>query len=267
MRSPHDILSLLRVVAQTDCLVIGGQAVNLWSERYQKPEPPWSELQPFTSIDLDLLGSRRDVLAVAELLRAKPQLPGPDANTVNAGTLLVPSDDGGFEIDVVHTANGINTQEAGETAPTLAFRDVRLRVLHPVLCIESKTVNLATLPQDAGYRQDLKHLRLSIANAREFLAELTLEGRNPAALLRWAKRLRRAATHQLGLDAARRHSVNFQQAIPQALWEQTTGPLADFIQTEWAAWAEEVSRKLAEEREVERWLRNLQAKDPKDSAS
>jgi len=264
MRSPQDILSILRVVAQTDCIVIGGQAVNLWSERYQKPEPPWSDLQPFTSIGLDLLGSRREVLAAAELLRTTPLLPGPDENTVNAGKLRVPTEAGELEIDVVHTANGINTQEAFETAPTLAFQNVRLRVLHPVLCIESKTVNLATLPQDCDYRQDLKHLRLSIANAREYLAELTVEGKNAAALIRWAKRLRRDATHQLGLNAARRHGLNFQQAIPKIVWEQTTGPLADFIKAQWAAWTDEVSRKLEEELEIERWLRDLQSRPLKN---
>jgi hypothetical protein len=261
------MLGILRLVAQTECIVIGGQAVNLWSERYRKSEPPWSELQPFTSIDLDLLGSRRDVLAVAELLRVAPMLPGPKENTVNAGKLVVPTAVGELEIDVVHTANGINTQEAFETAPTLAFEDMRLRLLHPVLCIESKTVNLATLPQDSDYRQDLKHLRLSIANAREYLAELTLEGRNPAALVRWAKRLRGDATHQLGLDAARQHGVNFQDAVPKLLWETTAGPLADFIKAEWAAWSDEVARKLEEEREVERWLQGLQSGKPKGSAS
>jgi hypothetical protein len=148
VKSPGDILEVLRAVAQTDCLVIGGQAVNLWSERYEKPEPPWTELKPFTSLDLDLLGSRRDVLAAASLLHAKPLLPVPGENTVNAGKLTVALGREELDIDVVHTANGINTQEAVETAPLLVYRDLRLRVLHPVLCIESKTVNLATLPQD-----------------------------------------------------------------------------------------------------------------------
>jgi hypothetical protein len=260
VKAPGEILDILRIIGQTECVIIGGQAVNLWSERYEKPEPPWADLKPFTSVDLDLLGGRRDVLAAAELLKTAPRLPRPDEHTVNAGKLVVPLAGGELEIDFVHTANGINTQEAFETAPTLTYRDLRLRVLHPVLCLESKTVNLATLPQDGECRQDLKHLRLSIANAREYLAEVTVQDRDPAALIRWARRLRRDAGHQLGLLAARRHNISFQQAIPKPLWEQRGGPLGVFVQEEWASWAAEVARKLQEEAEIEEWLHTLHQK-------
>lgn len=262
MKSPTDLIEILRVISQTECVVIGGQAVNLWSERYGKPEPPWSMLKPFTSIDLDLLGGRREVLEVAQLLKTNPSLPRPDDNTVNAGKLSVSLAGGELEIDFVHTANGINTQEAFETAPTLTYHDVCLRLLHPVLCVESKTVNLATLPQDSGWRQDLKHLRLSLANTREYLAELTLQDTSPTALLRWANRLRRNANHQLGLRAARMHQVNFQEAIPKSLWEQQDGPLARFVGAEWAAWTDEISAKLREEAELEQWLETLQQPQP-----
>ncbi len=262
MKRPEDILEILRTIGKTDCVIIGGQAVNLWSERYEKPEPPWSELKPFTSVDLDLLGDRRQVLSVARLLQTDPQFPEPGENTVNAGKLSLPPFLGSLEIDFVHTANGLSTPEILETAPTLRYREIRLRVLHPVLCVESKTVNLATLPQEAGWRQDLKHLRLSLANAREYLAELTRQGADPGALLRWARRLRRDANHQLGLNAARFPGINFQDAIPRELWEQAGGPLADFIRTEWEDWTREIATKLREEAELEKWLQDLQQRQP-----
>lgn len=256
------MLDILRVVGGTECVIIGGQAVNLWSERYARPEPPWTELRPFTSLDLDLLGGRREVLQVAKLLKVSPHLPRAGENTANSGRLQVPLGNLELEVDFLHTANGINTQEAFETAPTLTFEGTSLRVLHPVLCVESKTVNLATLPQDANCRQDLKHLRLSIANTHEYLAELTEHDAKPASLLRWARRLRSNANHQLGLAAARLHQVDFQQAIPKPLWERRGGDLGGFVREEWASWTEEVSRKLAEELEIEQWLQQLQHKNP-----
>jgi hypothetical protein len=64
-----------------------------------------------------------------------------------------------------------------------------------------------------------------------------------------------------------RHGVDFQQAIPRTLWEQTAGPLADFIKGEWGAWADEVSRKLDEEREIEQWVRELRSRAPQNPAA
>lgn len=254
------MLDVLRAVGDADCVIIGGQAVNLWSERYAKAAPPWTDLRPFTSVDLDLLGGRREVLQVAKLLKVSPYLPLADENTANSGKLRVLLGDAELEVDFLHTANGINTQEAFETAPLLTFEGTRLRVLHPVLCVESKTVNLATLPQHADSRQDLKHLRLSLANTCEYLAELTRQDAKPASLLRWARRLRRNANHQLGLTAARLYHVDFQEAVPKALWAQQGGGLADFVREEWTSWSEEVSRKLAEELEIEQWLQKLNLK-------
>ena len=61
-----------------------------------------------------------------------------------------------------------------ELARPIFFEQIPLKILHPLHCLESKTVNLMTLPQDAGERQDLKHLRLSIAILRQYLTELTV---------------------------------------------------------------------------------------------
>ncbi len=38
---------ILRVLGQTGVVLVGGQAVILWSERFQRSdEAPWQELQP-----------------------------------------------------------------------------------------------------------------------------------------------------------------------------------------------------------------------------
>ena len=58
MYSIKELRHLLEVISRTQAILIGGQAVNLWSERYKKEEPPWSELQPFSSVDIDLLGTQ-----------------------------------------------------------------------------------------------------------------------------------------------------------------------------------------------------------------
>ena len=55
-------------------LVVGGQAVNLWAERYQDREPELAKYQPFTSKDLDLIGTMDDVLLLSQQTGAKSKL-------------------------------------------------------------------------------------------------------------------------------------------------------------------------------------------------
>ena len=53
-------------------LLIGGQAVNYWAERYLAAEPELTKLQPFTSEDIDFKGSREDVQRIARQLLLRP---------------------------------------------------------------------------------------------------------------------------------------------------------------------------------------------------
>jgi hypothetical protein len=167
--SPKEIEPILRALAQTGAVIIGGQAVNLWAERYQQDASPWNELRPYTSFDLDVLGNRTDVIKCSQVLDAEPFFPHPSENTVNSGKVVTEIEGSVFEIDFVHSPNGLSPAEVTELARPIAFSNIPLRVLHPLHCVESKTVNLATLPQDAGDRQDLKHLRLSIAILRQHI--------------------------------------------------------------------------------------------------
>jgi hypothetical protein len=140
-----------------------------------------------------------------------------------------------------------------------------LKVLHPLHCVESKTVNLATLSQEAGDRQDLKHLRLSIASLCQHIINLTLDGGSEPLLLRWARRIRANSNHELGLLAAIKHGINFQEAIPADLWQSRPGPLADFVGREWQEWKDETAAKTSDLRDLETWLKSLQNK-PGNSA-
>ena len=249
------VAAALRVIGDTGAVLIGGQAVNLWSERYQREAEPWQSLRPFTSVDVDLLGSQADARACAEGVEGTLELPEDPAHTPNAAKVHCRNPD--LDLDFLHTVNGLNTAEAVQTAIRLRHRDILLRVLHPVLCLESKTVNLITLDQSVEGRQDEKHLRLAIANCAEFLAELTRTGRDPMSLLRWAERLRTHASSQAGLDVQRRHGVDFQQAVPIELWRSGAVPLAEWCRTEAPRWQAEVRQRIQDLEEIARWVEDL----------
>lgn len=257
--SPREIKPVLQALAQTKAVIIGGQAVNLWAERYQNESSPWQELRPYTSFDLDVLGSRTDVLKCSQVLNAEPVFPAPSENTANSGKIVTQVEGDVFEIDFLHSPNGLSPAEVTELARPVSYEQIQLRILHPLHCVESKTVNLLTLPQNAGDRQDLKHLRLSMGVLRQYLTDLTLNGGAEQVLLRWARRMRTNSNHELGIQAAMKHGIVFQDAIPSDLWQSRPGPLADFIKKEWLEWEKEVDEKVSQERELESWLKTLNA--------
>jgi hypothetical protein len=126
--------------------------------------------------------------------------------------------------------------------------------------VESKTANLMTLSQEAGERQDLKHLLLSLAILRQHLTKLTPDGGLEQLLLRWAHRIRTNSNHELGIQAAIKHGINFQDAIPADLWKTRPGLLADFVRKEWQDWNRENAEKISDLRELESWLKSLNSK-------
>lgn len=225
--------------------------MNLWAEHYQKDSSPWKELRPYTSFDFAVLGNRTDVLKCSQALNAEPWFPTPSENTVNSGKIVTEVQGAEFDIDFLHSPNGLSSAEVMELARPISFDNIPLKVLHPLHCIESKTVNLLTLSQDSGDRQDLKHLRLAIVIFRQYLTELTLKGGAEQILLRWARRIRANANHELGIRAAMKYGIDLQEAIPAELWKKKPGPLADFVKKDWADWKHEVSEKITDVRELE----------------
>jgi len=262
MFTPGQIRPLLEALSHCDAVIVGGQAINLWSETYQKDEDPWVSLRPFTSRDLDALGSAAALLECSRQVQGQALFPQPGENTVNTGKLTVVI--GGQEVDVdfLSEVKGLNNQEIRQTAKVIAWNELHLRLLHPILCVESKTVNLMRIQQEPEERQDKKHLRLALANAREFLAEQTPNPATHPVLLRWAQRLRSLANDQLGLEAAQTHRIDYQTAIPASLWRNDAGLLGQFIAREWEPWRQEVQEKVADLADLAAWLRRLREKPP-----
>jgi len=126
--SPHEIKAVLQALAQTGAVIIGGQAVNLWAERYQNESPPWQELRPYTSFDLDVLGDRTDVLKCSQALDAEPFFPLPSENTANSGKIVTKLGGEDFEIDFLHSPSGLSPAEVTELARTITFEGIPVKI-------------------------------------------------------------------------------------------------------------------------------------------
>lgn len=152
-------------------ILIGGQAVNYWAERYFNFEPDLQHLLPFTSEDIDFKGERKDVQLIAEQLGLIPRYPHKVEMTVLAGFIEFRVGDLKSNIEVVRKIPGVPYAET--LAIEAEWQGRKIRVLDPISLFASKLELAATTSQEK--RRDLEHLRILVPCVRAFLREF-LEG-------------------------------------------------------------------------------------------
>jgi hypothetical protein len=216
-----------------DCVVAGGFAVFLWAERYARTDARYLVLEPFTSVDLDLIGDRDEAIAIGRALSVKPKLnPGTDPGP-NAGTLLVPGVGGRdrLRIDVLTGVFGCTYPEAFSSAQPFSFPDgTSTKVLDPFLCLQSKVLNLLSLDQKT--RRDQPQTKIAILNLENRIREL-IKSDIPGAdreVLHVTERTFRLALSGEGQQVAKKFGVTVETAVPTDLFSTGGEKLAKFAE-------------------------------------
>jgi hypothetical protein len=216
-----------------DCVVAGGFAIFLWAERYARTDSRYAALEPFASVDLDLIGDRDEAIAIGRALSVKPKLnsgtdPGP-----NAATLIVPGvgGRGRLRIDVLTSVFGCTYPEAFSSAQLFTFPDgTSTKVLDPFLCLQSKVLNLLNLDQKA--RRDQPHTKIAMLNLENRTREL-IKSPMPGAdrdVLNLTERTFRFALSGDGQQVAKRFGITLEDAIPTDLFAAGGEKLAKFAE-------------------------------------
>jgi hypothetical protein len=174
----HDeALAIVRGIADAmhPVVLIGGQALNFWCERYSDEAAELHALRPFTSKDIDFFGDRSAVQRAAKKLGAKLYLPSIDDHTPNSGKIVI-TDQHGIEreIDFLSTVMGLEDRDIRDNAAPVP--DVGLQVLNPILCLESRAHNIIGLPLYYDTPQGHRQMAASIVCARQFIREMAAQG-------------------------------------------------------------------------------------------
>lgn len=214
-------------------LLIGGQAVNYWAERYLAREPLLGELRPFTSEDIDFKGDRSDVERIARQLKLQPVFPSPVSMTALAGSIPFRSGDIDSNIEVVRQIPG-TPENVEQAAIEIEFGGMRLRVLDPISLLAAKLELFATIPQEN--RQDGRHLRILIPCVRQFLSELlqAIEDDELTARdwLKIARRLLKQTATKRAARVAETLGVDWSQLFPWDVLRLAQDPkLIRFLET------------------------------------
>ena len=212
---------------QVDCVVAGGFANFLWTERYAAGDSRYATHAPFVDQDLELVGDRDEAMLVARALSVKAER-NPEANAV---TLLAPSVDGRsrLRINVLTALNGVDYPEAFASAQRFEFPGgFAAKVLDPFLCLQNKALNL--LIPDQATHNDERHARFAVLNLENRVKEL-LESELPGVdreILSLTERTFRLALSDAGQRIVRDHGIALEGAIPTALFSEKCGKLAKF---------------------------------------
>lgn len=196
-------------------VVVGGHAVNLWSEYYfAKGLSELAAYLPFTSKDIDLVGpagllDRLYQAYKGTLSRSEPRSPV-------IGRLDIARKSGGsLRIEVLHMVNGLDAKDLARTME-LRIEGLAARVLLPHLILKAKIGNSVSIKQEG--RNDVKHVHMMLHCVHAFLEEFTnhvCEGRlGERALVNMLEETFEIITSRDALKATRMWDFDFSQLWP-----------------------------------------------------
>jgi hypothetical protein len=274
MLTPSQVLHILKELKPSRMVLLGGQAVNLWSEFYNCEDKPWVNHRPFTSEDVDACGDNAQMLRLLKRLEINTtievsvDLPAThEEKLVNTGILIIrplnatPNDFLG--INIIHSPLGLSPQEIHEKQCEIKLNNIPIPVLHPIQCIESKAINLIRLEQTA--RQDKKHLELSLGNFKRYILDPKFKN-TPVDQAKLVKRLVDLAYSTEGQALFTNHKVNLLDGIPFEELKQTNDPDLVALGNSQEEFTREIQERIHEEKNFKDWLEDLKNKPSQGSA-
>jgi hypothetical protein len=228
-------------------ILIGGQAVNLWTMRFAGQVEALGSYRPFTSRDLDFYGGRVEAKRMIEILQASGKLNDGSDPSPNAAVLQVRLSAGRtLVIDILTGAYGVSSSELIRTSvawvPTESGLACEVHVIHPLLLLESKLACLRSLSQHG--RQDEKHLRMMMSVIHGWLAE---QSNQPRSAFKAIERIVAQMLTPDGLNAYVK-GLDLWAAIPLINWK--SNPLFEvFFQRRLPQLQREVEERRSQYRE------------------
>lgn len=194
-------------------VLVGGQALAFWVTNYDVALP--KALVGAISDDADFLGSRDDVLAIANAVHGTPIFASPAVVTALVGQVKIPVSASEFvNVDVLHRLVGVEPGKVRDHAAEVTWNDVTFHVMHPLDVLQSRIENLAKLVEKQN-EQGIEQARLAVQVAGRYIAEIAKypdDGQKHA--LRLIEQVVGIAKCSAGRRAARDFDVNFWDAIP-----------------------------------------------------
>lgn len=257
---PPELIQRILESTPADVILVGGQALGFWMDRYGVQTPP---RLPAISRDVDFFtrdaANSAPLAAFARAIHGRPHVQSARALTALIGSAIAPAEgDRIYNVDLLHQVVGMQRDEveANAVAVSLPGGKVTFRVMHPLDVLQSRNANLHTLAEKQDETGQLQ-FSLAIEVARKYL-EQTLD--DIAADKDGSQKSKdRAALDLIGVvvdyasgDAARknaeRYGIFLADAIPAwriespAFWEKQWPHLSQRMSPDYALECERLAK-------------------------
>lgn len=245
--TPRTTLERLLRAAGDDLVLVGGQALAFWVQRYDLVLP--ADVVAI-SADTDFLAAsaadRAAVLRMAEALQGKTQFPSRRALTALVGQAFLDINDDEFiNVDVVFRIVGLTQEQVRKRAVRVEVDAARFSVMHPLDVLRSRLANLYQLIEKQNPK-GVMQLALGIDVAREFLREEAKAPQARATAVRsplqpFVSEIERLAHEDAGRKVAKRFGLHVADAIDASLipagpfWERKWPELSPLMSPQYAA--------------------------------
>lgn len=128
---PRDFADVVKVVPDS-CVLIGGQAVAWWAERFRVKIQVGGQEQDVTSRDIDFWGSHTDLVAIAAALKAPAAFPDSRQMTAMVGAIALSLGGRKTALEMLHSVPGIDKQDKFAVAIEETIDERKLLVMSPV---------------------------------------------------------------------------------------------------------------------------------------
>lgn len=246
--TPRAVLDRLLRAAGDDLVLVGGQALAFWVNRYDLMLP--ADVVA-VSVDTDFLApsaaDRAAVSRMAAALGGTAQFPSRRALTALVGQAYLDINDDEFiNVDVVFRVIGLSQEAVRQRAVRVSFGDASVHVMHPLDVLRSRLANLYQLVEKQNPK-GVMQLALAIDVGRQFL-RATAAGLPPrkdeaerSPLQPFVSEIERMALEDVDRKVARRFGLHVADAIDPGLipagpfWDRKWPALAALMSPSYAA--------------------------------
>lgn len=216
---PEDAARLIGETHSEHAVLIGGQAVAIWSRYFNI-----GARLPTLTDDIDYLGTKAEVKRASDRLTLphKLKIATFDDNTPSSGLLSVDLE--GYAqpvlVDYLAAIIGVESKAIEKSAVVVEFQGKPLRILHPLQLLQAKIWNLYRLERKRT-PEGIEQARLAIEIAAAFIEQAGLEQRD---LLDAIEAIGRFAPTNPARFAEEKYGLDSLKAVPASVLKKGALP-------------------------------------------
>ena len=200
-----------------ETFVVGGQALNIWAERYCSRNENLTQYAPYTSVDLDYFGTRDAAQKISKLVGGQLKVPELGDNTPNTALIIAELDGQELIVDFIDHVLGVHDKDIRKMVAIIALpmtqngqrTNVAISVMHPFHCLVSRFANVMSPALRRRDATAFRQLNASVHVLCEFINDLLNHGERGRA-----SKILRMLYHYLRSDRFGRNAHKYADTDP-----------------------------------------------------